>query len=142
MFGLSELTHAYELHSTLDKALFIAHHVWAHGHGLTTAISFGALGVLVIIRSLKTQLKKYWFIYRLPEVLIVVVCSTSKFECGISDVEINPNPDAVMSDKFNWDQDGVEILGNVPINTGSTLVHFPLRKVTLRYLRRTTSTAV
>ncbi|KAI0919262.1 hypothetical protein AcW1_003816 [Taiwanofungus camphoratus] len=124
MFGLSELTHAYELHSTLDKALFIAHHVWAHGHGLTTAISFGALGVLVIIRSLKTQLKKYWFIYRLPEVLIVVVCST------------------IMSDKFNWDQDGVEILGNVPINTGSTLVHFPLRKVTLRYLRRTTSTAV
>ena len=35
----------------------------------------------------------------------------------------------------------MEILGAVPINTG-TFVQFPLGKLTLRYLRRTTSTAV
>ena len=35
----------------------------------------------------------------------------------------------------------MEILGAVPINTG-TFVQFPLGKLTLRYLRRTTSTVV
>ena len=48
----------------------------------------------------------------------------------------------VMSDEFDWDQDGVDILGSVPINTGKNFVHFPLHHGTLRYLRRTTSTAM
>ena len=47
-----------------------------------------------------------------------------------------------MSDEWDWDKDGVEILGSVPINTGASLVQFPLRQLTLKYLRKTTSTAV
>lgn len=48
----------------------------------------------------------------------------------------------VLSDEFDWDSDGVDILGSVPINTGGSFVHFPIHKMTLRYLRKTTSTAV
>ncbi|TFK83243.1 sulfate anion transporter [Polyporus arcularius HHB13444] len=123
MFGLTQLEHVLQPKSTLDKLFFLIENAFTHAHKLTTIISFGALSILVAIRSCKQAFKKYWFIYRLPEVFIVVVVST------------------MLSDEFGWDQDGVEILGSVPINTG-TFVQFPLRKMTLRYLRRTTSTAV
>ena len=49
---------------------------------------------------------------------------------------------SVMSDEFGWDEDGVDILGSVPVHTTGSFVHFPLHKGTLRYLRKTTSTAV
>ena len=49
----------------------------------------------------------------------------------------------VLSDEWGWDKDGVEILGSVPVSTGSgSLIQFPLRHVTLKFLRKTTSTAV
>ena len=47
-----------------------------------------------------------------------------------------------LSDEFNWDNDGIDILGSVPVNTGGSFVQFPIRRHTLRYLRKTTSTAV
>ncbi|KAI0764375.1 sulfate anion transporter [Trametes elegans] len=124
MVGLTQLEHVLQPKSTLDKLLFLIENTFTHAHKLTTLISFGALAVLVGLRSFKQLCRRYWFIYRLPEVFLVVVAST--FLC----------------DKFDWDQDGVEILGSVPINTGSSFVQFPLGKMTLRYLRRTTSTAV
>ncbi|EIW54017.1 sulfate anion transporter [Trametes versicolor FP-101664 SS1] len=124
MLGLTHLEHVLQPKTTLDKFLFLVENAFTHAHQLTTTISFGALAVLVSMRSFKQMCRKYWFIYRLPEVFLVVVVST------------------FLSDKFDWDQDGVEILGSVPINTGSSFIQFPLRKITLRYLRRTTSTAV
>ena len=49
----------------------------------------------------------------------------------------------MLSDEWGWDKDGVEILGSVPISTGTgSLIQFPLRHVTLKFLRKTTSTAV
>ena len=48
----------------------------------------------------------------------------------------------VLSDYFDWDKDGVDILGTVPINTGSSFIQFPLKRSNLKYLRQTTSTAV
>ncbi|KAI0657719.1 sulfate anion transporter [Cubamyces menziesii] len=124
MLGLTNLEHVLQPKSTLDKLFFLVENVFTHAHRLTALISFGALAVLVGMRTLKRAGKRYWFIYRLPEVFIVVVVST------------------LLSDEFDWDQDGVEILGSVPINTGSSFLQFPLRKVTMRFLRRTTSTAV
>ncbi|OCH93490.1 sulfate anion transporter [Obba rivulosa] len=124
MFGLTELQHDFQLHSTLDKMVFLVEHVWTHAHHLTTAISFGALAALLFFRYFKRAFKRYWFIYRLPEVLIVVVLST------------------ILSDRFGWAEDGVDILGDVPINTGPSLLQFPIRQFTIHYLRRTTSTAV
>jgi hypothetical protein len=49
---------------------------------------------------------------------------------------------AVLCDEFDWDDDGIDILGDVPVNTGGSFVQFPIHRRTLRYLRKTTSTAV
>ncbi|KAJ2986195.1 hypothetical protein NUW54_g9868 [Trametes sanguinea] len=100
MIGLTNLEHVLQPKTTLDKFVFLVENAFTHAHRLTTIISFGALAVLVGMRSFKRVCRRYWFIYRLPEVFIVVVLST------------------FLSDKFGWDQDGVEILGAVPINTG------------------------
>lgn len=140
MFGLTALQHTLNPHSTLEKMIFLVDNVFTHTHRTTAIISFGALLTLILMRSFKNAFKKYWFIYRIPEVLVVVVVSTSK---SISTVAINTTHSTpVLSDEFNWDEDGVDILGSVPINTGKHLVDFPLHRMTLRFLRKTTSTAV
>ena len=77
MFGLSALEHVVQPKSTLEKLWFLLEHAFTRAHELTTLISFGALGVLVGFRAFKQAFKRYWFIYRLPEVFIVVVASTS-----------------------------------------------------------------
>ncbi|THH27826.1 hypothetical protein EUX98_g6364 [Antrodiella citrinella] len=124
MFGLTALHHKYNPQSTLEKFMFLVEYAMSEGHRTTTIISFAALSALVAMRSFKSLFKKYWFIYRIPEVLVVVVIST------------------MLSDEFGWDEDGVDILGSVPINTGGAFVRFPIHHLTLRYLRKTTSTAV
>jgi high affinity sulfate transporter 1 len=124
MLGLTALENALHPHTTLEKLLFIAENVFTHSHRTTATISFGSLLVLVAIRSVKGFFKKWWWIYRLPEVLVVVVFST------------------ILSDAMRWNDDGVAILGSVPINTGGSFLDFPLRHRNLSYLRRTTSTAV
>lgn len=48
----------------------------------------------------------------------------------------------VFSDILNWDEDGLSILGSVPINTGPSFIQLPLRHNNIKYLRKTTSTAV
>ena len=141
MFGLTQLEHALQPKSTLDKLLFLIENAFSHAHRLTTVISFGALVILVAMRTFKQACQRYWFIYRLPEVFIVVVVSTSKCATMYRFVLADRRA-AVLSDNFDWDQDGVEILGSVPINTGSSFIQFPLSKMTLRYLRKTTPTAM
>ena len=78
MFGLTELMHKSHLESTFDKALFLLEHAIPRANVRTTIVSFSALAVLVLLRALKPPLKRYRWIYRLPEVLVVVVLSTSK----------------------------------------------------------------
>ena len=148
MFGLTALEHVVQPKSTLEKLFFLLEHAFTRAHELTTLISFGALGVLVGFRMFKQAFKRYWFIYRLPEVFVVVVASTSAFSFSL---RLNGRQLAerlvvacvVLSDEWDWDKDGVEILGSVPISTGTgSLIQFPLRHVTLKFLRKTTSTAV
>ncbi|KAK0486360.1 sulfate anion transporter [Armillaria novae-zelandiae] len=126
MLGLTALEHA--LHpgagTTWDKFIFILDHFLGHTNITTAAISFGALFTLIFMRRVKQSFVKYWWIYRIPEVLVVVIVST------------------ILSAEFGWDKDGVDILGSVPINTGASFFRFPLRSSNVRYLRRTTSTAV
>ncbi|GJE94663.1 sulfate anion transporter [Phanerochaete sordida] len=124
MLGLTSLQHSLNPHTTLEKFIFLIENAYGHAHHLTTIVSFTALAILVLFRKFKQFFPKYWFIYRLPEVFIVVVVST------------------MLSDKFGWDEDGIEILGDVPIHTGGSFIQFPVRHGTLRYLRKTTSTAV
>ncbi|PAV23187.1 sulfate anion transporter [Pyrrhoderma noxium] len=125
MFGLTELEHVVNPQTTLDKFIFLLRNAAENEHRPTTLISFGALAVLVALRYLKGKCRRYWFIYRIPEVLIVVIAST------------------VLSDIFNWDELGVDILGSVPITqSNSSFIRFPLHKSTIKYAKSTTSTAV
>ncbi|KAJ7496666.1 sulfate anion transporter [Mycena latifolia] len=124
MFGLTALMHQVHPESTFDKVLFLLEHVIPSANAKTTIVSFSALAVLVGLRMFKGVFQKYWWIYRLPEVLVVVIFST------------------FLSDEFNWDQEGVEILGAVPITSMKSFVQIPLQAANLKYLRRTTSTSM
>jgi len=126
MLGLVGREHEVNPHSTMEKFMFIVENAATHEHRPTTLISFGSLLILVILRNLKhTRLvQKYWFIHRIPEVLVVVIVST------------------ILSDKLHWDDLGVAILGDVPIKTDKHFFRFPIHQSTIGYLRSTTSTAV
>ncbi|KNZ81232.1 Putative sulfate transporter, partial [Termitomyces sp. J132] len=124
MFGLVALQKIVKPETTIEKILFLLENAFTKLNPVTTMISFSALGVLLVLRNIKNSFKKYWFIYRVPEVLIVVIVST------------------FLSAEFRWDNDGVDILGSVSINAGHSFLQIPLQSSTLKYLRRTTSTAV
>ncbi|KAF8150513.1 sulfate anion transporter [Mycena galopus ATCC 62051] len=124
MLGLTTLIHQVHPESTFDKVLFLLEYAFTHSNITTTVISFSALAVIIAIRAIKGVFQKYWFIYRLPEILLVVVFST------------------ILSEEFRWDQDGVEILGAVPMTSMKSFMQFPLQASNLKYLRRTTSTSM
>ncbi|KAF8552950.1 hypothetical protein OG21DRAFT_1415146 [Imleria badia] len=124
MFGLAALENQVRPETTLDKILFLVEYVWTHSHKLTTLISFGVLFVLIFLRVFKESFKRTWWIYRLPEVLLVVVASTW------------------VSNQLHWDQKGVAILGSIPISTDQHFFRFPLGSHTYPFLRGTTSTAI
>ncbi|KAF8630886.1 hypothetical protein AX17_005244 [Amanita inopinata Kibby_2008] len=124
MLGLTDLMHQVDPESTCQKIMFLLENTLSHAHKATTIISFSALFILVFLRELKSMFKNKWWIYRLPEVLIVVVASTA------------------LSAHYRWDEDGVDILGSVRVSTGKSFFQFPVNTSNYAYLHRTTSTAV
>lgn len=76
MLGLTALLHTVDPETTLQKFKFLMEYGLTHAHALTTTISFGALFMLVAMRSFKDRFRKTWWIYRIPEVLVVVILST------------------------------------------------------------------
>ncbi|KAF5355089.1 hypothetical protein D9756_005571 [Leucocoprinus leucothites] len=124
MFGLTKLMHEVDPHTTVEKILFLCEYTLTHANWLTTAVSFGALSALIALRFIKNQFKQYWFIYRLPEVLIVVIAST------------------IMSAYCGWHEEGVDVLGSVSVTTGDSFFVFPFNSTILKFAHRTTSTAV
>ncbi|KAF9075580.1 sulfate anion transporter [Rhodocollybia butyracea] len=124
MLGLVPLEHIVHPSTTVEKLLFLIENAFTKSNPTTTIISFVALGTLVAVRMFKGMFKQYWFIYRLPEVLLVVVVST------------------ILSAEFHWDDKNVDILGSVKVITTGTFFQFPFRPSNMKYLHRTTSTAV
>ncbi|KAJ6593290.1 sulfate anion transporter [Mycena capillaripes] len=124
MFGLTAIMHQVHPESTFDKVVFLLEYTFSNANIRTTIVSFSALAVLVGLRIIKGAFQKYWWIYRLPEVLLVVVFST------------------LLSEQFRWDEEGVEILGAVPITSMKAFVQIPLQAANLKFLRRTTSTSM
>ena len=140
MLGLVEIEKIVDPETTLEKLIFLIRNAATHEHRPTTLVSFGSLGVLVLLRWFKNSCKNYWFIYRVPEVLVVVVLTTCKFSKYRRDhFSIPP---LVLSDTYDWDSHGIGILGAVSVKTDNALVQFPIRKSTMRYLQDTTSTAM
>ncbi|KAG2090747.1 sulfate transporter family-domain-containing protein [Suillus discolor] len=123
MFGLAALEKQMNPASTLDKIIFLLEFSWSDFHQPTTLVSFGALFVLIFMRTFKGYFRRTWWIERLPEVLLVVVLST------------------IISGYLRWDKKGVAILGVIPIQTGGHFFSFPLKQ-SIGYIRGTTSTAV
>lgn len=78
MFGLSKLMKIVDPETTYEKFMFLIKNAFTRFHPETTAISFTALFALIALRWVKNRCQKYWFIYRLPEVLVVVIASTCK----------------------------------------------------------------
>jgi hypothetical protein len=76
MFGLTALSLEFDLDTSLDKIIFLCQYTWSNYNPLSTVVSFGALFALIAVRFAKDLFKKYWFIYRIPEVLLVVIAST------------------------------------------------------------------
>ncbi|KAH9011034.1 sulfate anion transporter [Lactarius hengduanensis] len=124
MLGLVALEHELKPQTTLEKIFFLVEHGFTQSHRPTAFISACALVSLVMLRMLKATLRQYKWVTRIPEVLIVVIIST------------------ILSDEFRWDNDGIAILGEVPIRTGGHFIRFPFHHHHLPYLKQTTSTAV
>ncbi|KAG6866429.1 hypothetical protein C0991_004714 [Blastosporella zonata] len=140
MLGLAALQKIAKPETTVEKLLFLMENAFTNSNARAATISFSVLAVLLVLRNLKNLFKKYWFIYRLPEVLIVVVVSTCKSLQLIRRASLTDMTD--LSAQFRWDEEGVEILGAVPIATEGSFLQIPIRPSNLKWLRRTTSTAV
>jgi hypothetical protein len=137
MFGLSALQQAMHPHTTLEKIIFLVENV-RYAHAPTATIAFTGLAVLVVLRAAKRAFKGTWWIYRLPEVLVVVISATGPCAPAVCGREAD-SPRAVLSRSFRWDQDGVDILGAVPIQTGGSLLRFPLSRFNAPFLRTSTA---
>jgi hypothetical protein len=79
MFGLVALEHTIHPSTTIEKIVFLVENVFTHSNRITTIISFSALAILMSLRYAKNMFQKHWWIYRMPEVLVVVIISTSMF---------------------------------------------------------------
>lgn len=129
MLGLEVLQHEVKppLETTPEKIVFLFENVLSHAKGLTAIISFTSFLILIVVRTVKRKVASFggrWkWAANLPEVFIVVVVST------------------ILSDVYDWEADGVAVLGRVTMDFG-TLLDWPLRKHTLKYLKKTTSTAI
>ena len=107
--GLQELAgNSVEHGSSVDKLMFLFSSV-GHAHGLTCAVSFGALAVIMVCRETKKHLQpRYPSVAYIPDRFIIVVLS------------------AVLAWQFEWDKKGVDILGDIRTKGKPFQVHFPL----------------
>jgi hypothetical protein len=79
MLGLTALEHKLNPETTLEKIFFLVEHGFTRGHRPTAFVSTCALVALVMLRMLKASLRRFKWVVRVPEVLIVVIISTSTF---------------------------------------------------------------
>ena len=77
MLGLTAIEHTINPQTTLDKFLFLVEYGFTHFHKQTALTSLAALLALIFLRSAKQLVKKWPILYRMPEVLVVVILSTS-----------------------------------------------------------------
>ena len=79
MLGLTTLEQKLKPETTLEKLFFLVEHGFTQSHRLTALVSACALVSLVVLRMLKASLRRFKWLKYIPEVLIVVIISTSAF---------------------------------------------------------------
>jgi hypothetical protein len=139
LLGLSAIARIVDPHTTVQKMVFLVEYL-PKAHVPTTIISFSALFGLVGFRWFKNKFKNTWWIYRIPEVLLVVLLSSGENFRSPGHTFLTVRC-LVLSDELRWDNMGVDILGSVDVHTGDSFIEFPLKHSNLKFLHRTTSTA-
>lgn len=120
--GLNELAESTGVaHFTpIEKAYFVVTNL-SSTHRLTAILSGATVGILTITRYLKYHYSsKYKWTLGIPDILIVVIAA------------------ALFTDWFDWDEQGVAVLGH--IDTRPLKPKFPLRHID--YVRSSASTAL
>lgn len=101
--------------SSLDKVIFLIHN-GAKAHGLTCAVSFGALAIVMFFRELKKRLQpRYPSVAYFPDRFLVVVFS------------------AVLAWRYEWDKKGLDILGDIRTKGKPFKAHFPFQPSMLQH---------
>lgn len=128
--GLNTLAeHSEKAHgSPLESILFICDH-WKDASKITCIVSFTAVAIILTCRKLKDYLehvpKLGWVVY-IPDRFIVVVFS------------------AVFAWRFDWQSQGLDILGNIQPPQGVRLfeIHFPFAKENFKHVDDAFETAL
>ncbi|KAL8728800.1 MAG: hypothetical protein Q9166_005178 [cf. Caloplaca sp. 2 TL-2023] len=110
--------------SCLDKMIFLVENA-GKAHRLTCAVAFGSFAVIMVCRELKRRLQsRVPSVAYVPDRFLVVVLS------------------AVLTCRFRWDQQGLEILGDVKSSTGSPFpFRFPFIPTHMKHVREAMSTS-
>lgn len=105
--GLAEHVAGAAHGSSLEKIIFLSNY-WREAHGLTCAVGFGSFAIVMVCREIKKRLqpRMHWVAY-IPDRFTVVVLS------------------AVLAWAFQWQDQGLDILGDIQEHGRSFKVHFP-----------------
>ena len=109
--------------SSLDKIMFLFRH-GNEAHRLTCAVSFSTIAIVLIMRETKRRLqpRMAWVAY-LPDRFLVVVLS------------------AVFAWSFNWESQGLAILGDIRSEGQTFRMHFPFDESNFKHVDDAFTTA-
>lgn len=111
--------------SSWDKLVFIFSNIHKT-HKLTAAVSFGAFAIIMVFRQLKKKLQpRYPSVAYFPDRFLVVVIS------------------AILAWKYEWNKQGLQLLGNVKAGEGSGIpFHWPLATRHVKHIDTALGTSV
>lgn len=109
--------------SSLDKLIFLFK-TGGQAHALTCAVSFGAFAIVMVFREVKRRLQpRFPAVAYFPDRFLVVVLS------------------AVLTWKFAWDKQGLDILGDIRAEGKPFKAHFPFQPSMMEHVTDAFSTA-
>ncbi len=109
--------------SSLDKILFIGRH-GHEAHKLTCIVSFSTIAIVLLMREIKRRLQPRmgWIAY-IPDRFAVVVLS------------------AVFAWKFDWESQGLAVMGDIRSKGRPFKAHFPFDEANFKHVDDAFSTA-
>lgn len=111
--------------SSVEKLVYVLKNI-QHSHALTTAVSWGSFVIIMIFRTLKQHLQpRYPSVAYFPDRFLVVVFS------------------AILAYKLNWEDKGLELLGNVKAGSDAGIpFHWPLKTQHMKHIDTALGTSV